>query len=110
MDASETTARNARKGRNEIRTRLAKALQEHVPLRVVPAKEVTRHVESSVDTIETRRQGQIPAAWAEMIEWCRAYPGFGMEVLDMMGIDIDADPRAFAKFLELKNLVNGGQR
>jgi hypothetical protein len=30
---------------------------------------------------------------------------FGMEGLDRLGIDIDQDPRAFAKFLELKNLM-----
>jgi hypothetical protein len=28
---------------------------------------------------------------------------FGLEALDFMGIDIDQDPTAFAKFLELKN-------
>jgi hypothetical protein len=27
----------------------------------------------------------------------------GLEMLDHLGIDIDQDPRAFAKFLELKN-------
>jgi hypothetical protein len=30
-------------------------------------------------------------------------PAFGLESLDQLGIDIDQDPRAFAKFLELKN-------
>lgn len=35
---------------------------------------------------------------------CR-HPGFGMEALDRMGIDIDQDPCAFAKFLELKKLM-----
>jgi hypothetical protein len=30
-------------------------------------------------------------------------PAFGLEALDRMGIDIDQDPRAFAKFLELQN-------
>ena len=35
---------------------------------------------------------------------CR-HPGFGMEALDLMGIDIDQDPRAFARFLELKTLM-----
>lgn len=102
--------RNSRISRNEIRTRLASALTEHVPPRVVPAKEVARHVDSNIDTIEARRRANIPVAWAEMIEWCRAYPGFGMEVLELMGIDIDQDPRAFAKFLELKNLVSGGAK
>jgi hypothetical protein len=37
---------------------------------------------------------------------CR-HPGFGLEALDLMGIDIDQDPCAFAKFLELKNLMHG---
>jgi hypothetical protein len=33
------------------------------------------------------------------------HPTLGMEALDLMGIDIDQDPRAFAKFLELKKLM-----
>jgi len=33
----------------------------------------------------------------------RLSPAFGLEALDHLGIDIDQDPRAFAKFLELKN-------
>jgi hypothetical protein len=33
------------------------------------------------------------------------HPAFGMEALDLLGIDIDQDPGAFAKFLELKNLM-----
>jgi hypothetical protein len=37
---------------------------------------------------------------------CR-HPGFGMEALDLMGIDIDQDPLAFARFLELKKLMQG---
>lgn len=32
-------------------------------------------------------------------------PVFGMEALDLLGIDIDQDPGAFAKFLELKTLM-----
>jgi hypothetical protein len=106
--SSEASLRNPRITRNEIRKSLHDRLSATVPMRVVPAKEIVRHVDSSVDTIEARRGGNIPVAWAEMIEWCRAYPAFGMEVLELMGIDIDHDPRAFAKFLELKNMVNGG--
>jgi len=41
---------------------------------------------------------------ARMRARCR-HPEFGMEALDLMGIDIDQDPRAFAKFLELRNLM-----
>lgn len=33
----------------------------------------------------------------------RHHPALGMEGLDLLGIDIDQDPHAFAKFLELKN-------
>jgi len=36
-------------------------------------------------------------------------PTFGLEALDLMGIDIDQDPRAFAKFLELRNRAEGGR-
>jgi hypothetical protein len=35
-------------------------------------------------------------------------PAFGLESLDELGIDIDQDPRAFAKFLELKNRAQDG--
>jgi hypothetical protein len=35
-------------------------------------------------------------------------PAFGLESLDHLGIDIDQDPRAFAKFLELKNRAQAG--
>jgi hypothetical protein len=38
----------------------------------------------------------------------RLSPACGLEALDRLGIDIDQDPRAFAKFLELKN--QDGQR
>jgi hypothetical protein len=34
----------------------------------------------------------------------RPNSALGMEALDLLGIDIDQDPRAFAKFLELRNL------
>ena len=30
-------------------------------------------------------------------------PHFGLEMLDLLGIDIDQDPHAFARFLELRN-------
>ena len=33
------------------------------------------------------------------------HPTLGMEGLDLMGIDIDQDPRAFAKFLELTKVT-----
>jgi hypothetical protein len=35
-------------------------------------------------------------------------PAFGLESLDHLGIDIDQDPRAFAKFLELKSRAQEG--
>jgi hypothetical protein len=35
----------------------------------------------------------------------RPNPTLGLEGLDLLGIDIDQDPRAFAKFLELRNLA-----
>jgi hypothetical protein len=110
MYSTGSTPRNSRKSRNDIRTSLAVALVENVPPRTIPAKEVARHVESSIDTIDARRQGNIPVAWAEMIEYCRAYPAFGMEVLEQMGIDIDQDRQAFAIFLQLQNQVRGGHR
>ena len=35
----------------------------------------------------------------------RPYSALGLEACDLLGIDIDQDPRAFAKFLELRNLA-----
>jgi hypothetical protein len=45
----------------------------------------------------TQRASQMPASWR--------HPGLGLEVLDELGIDIDQDPRAFAKFLEMRKLI-----
>lgn len=108
MSDSGLIPRKTRKSRNEIRKSLHNMLNAAVPLRLIPAREVARHVESSIDTIEARRQGNIPIAWAEMVEYCRAYPAFGMEVLELMGIDIDQDRNAFVMFLQLQKQVRGG--
>lgn len=40
-----------------------------------------------------------------MIAFCRAYPGFGLEALELMGIDIDRDRDAYAMFLALQQRV-----
>lgn len=104
---SETNRRNARASLNEIRKSLHTRLLTSVPLREVPSKEVARKVDASIDTVESHRAGNIPQSWASLVAYCRAYPAFGMEVLELMGIDIDADARAFAAFLSLQRQVRG---
>ena len=37
-------------------------------------------------------------------------PHFGLEALDLFGIDIDQDPSAFARFLELRKRRYGWSR
>ena len=62
-----------------------------------PLRQPTRHAVGSTDRRRIQPQPQR-----------RFSPAFGLESLDLLGIDIDQDPRAFAKFLELRNRVQDG--
>ncbi len=89
--------------RYATRTRLQELLTVHV---TEPVKVVARKVAASPDTVEAHR-ASVPQSWATMIAYCRAYPAFGLEVLEMMGIDIDRDREAYAMFLMLQKQVRG---
>lgn len=87
----------------ETRTQLQRSLTLHV---TDPAKVVARKIVASPDTVEAHRQS-VPKSWASMIAYCRAYPAFGLEVLELMGIDIDRDRNAYATFLQLQRQLRG---
>lgn len=89
--------------RYELRTRLQQSLTLHV---TEPSKVVARKVDASPDTVESHR-ASVPQSWAGLIAYCKAYPAFGLEVLELMGIDIDRDRESYALFLRLQQQVRG---
>ena len=89
--------------KSETRTQLQRALTLHV---TDQAKVVARKIDASPDTVESHRQN-VPKSWAALIAYCRAYPSFGLEVLEMMGLDIDRDREAYSLFLQLQKQVRG---
>lgn len=106
--ASPTTAKNfgaSPSPKSETRTELHRALTLHV---TDPAKVVARRTGASADTVDHHRQGNVPQSWSQLIAYCRAYPAFGLEVLELMGIDIGADRNAYVMFLQLQKQVRGG--
>lgn len=107
MPDTRLNPRNSKPSLNEIRKSLHARLSSAIPLREITSKEVARKIDASMDTVESHRQGNIPQSWAQMIAYCRAYPAFGVEVMELMGIDIDQDPRAFVLFLQLQKQVRG---
>lgn len=90
--------------KSETRTSLHRALTVHV---TDPAKIVARRTGASIDTVDNHRSGNVPQSWAQLIAYCRAYPAFGLEVLEMIGIDVDRDRDAYAIFLTLQQRVRG---
>lgn len=85
--------------RNELHRRLTLHVTD-------PAKIVARKVDASPETVEAHR-ASVPKSWAQMIAYCRAYPAFGLEVLELMGIDVDRDREAYSLFLQLQQRVRG---
>lgn len=92
--------------KSETRTSLHRALTLHVS---DPAKIVARKTGASVDTIDNHRAGNVPQSWTQMIAYCRAYPAFALDVVEMMGLDIDRDREAYALFLSLQRQMRGGR-
>jgi hypothetical protein len=104
-EAIGETRRNPGTDRTETRTSLHVRLVEHV---TEPTKDVLRKVPHiSADSIDAYRQKNVPQAWAQMIAFGRAYPGFALDIMEMMGIDIDRDRNAYATFLQLQKQVRG---
>lgn len=97
-------ARNFGDSRVETRTSLHARLVAHVK---EPSKVAAQRVGASPDSIDSYRQGNVPQSWAQMIAFGRAYPGFALDVMEMMGIDVDRDRNAYALFLSLQKQVRG---
>jgi hypothetical protein len=96
--------RNTDDARVLTRTSLHARLVSHV---TEPSKIVAKKVGASPDSVDLYRQGSVPKSWAALIAYCRAYPAFGLEVLELMNIDIDRDRNAYATFLQLQKQVRG---
>lgn len=91
--------------RSETRTSLHIRLVSHVR---EPTKEVLRKVRGvSADSVDAYRQKNVPQSWAQMVAFGRGYPGFALDVMELMGIDIDADRAAYAQYLELQRRIRG---
>jgi hypothetical protein len=103
-EAIGKTPRKSVDPKNTARTSLREVFRQHV---TDPAKIVAQKVGASPDSVESYRSGNIPQSWAQMIAFCRAYPAFGLEVLELMGLDIDRDREAYGIFLTLQKRVRG---
>jgi hypothetical protein len=86
------------------RTNLHRSLTLHV---TDTAKVVARKTGASPKTVDSHRQGNVPQSWAQMIAYGRAYPGFALDVVELMGVDIGQDREAYALFLQLQRQVRG---
>jgi len=98
--------RNIDAQRTEIETRLVAAFTDAAPQYQVVAKAFAPAIGASPATIESYRQ-RFPQAAVNVVMLGRTLPMFGLELMDMMNIDIDQDRAAFAQFLELQKRVRG---
>jgi hypothetical protein len=92
-------------GREQTRASLQRKFKQHFP---DPAKKVGRNVGLSAETVDVYRQANVPQAWAQFAEVCKANPAFAIDILEDLGIDIDQDRNAYVLFLQLQKQVRGG--
>lgn len=92
--------------RTEVETRLVAAFTEAAPQYQVVAKSLAPTIGASAATIEGYRQ-RFPQAAVNVVMIGRHFPMFGLEMMDMMNIDIDQDRAAFAEFLSLQKRIRG---
>jgi hypothetical protein len=85
------------------RTRLQHSFRLHV---TDPAKVAAKKTGASPDTVEAHKQA-LPKNYAQFIAYCRAYPGFALDVIEEMGIDLDQNREAYVMFLQLQKTVRG---
>lgn len=90
--------------REQTREALQRSFKVHI---TDTAKTAARKVGQSAETVDVYRQVNVPIAWAQMVEWCRAYPAFALDVMEHMGLDIDQDRNAYVLFLQLQKQVRG---
>ena len=103
--AAERNHRNGGRflSRPEIEKRLADAFAETFPQYAAPAKTVAHGLGVSPRTVENLRQ-RIPDAMVTIIMAGQMSPTFGLQVAELMGIEIDS-PRGYAMYLELQRSI-----
>jgi hypothetical protein len=88
------------------REQTREVLQQSFKLHVTePSKVAARKLGKSAETVDAYRQVGLPKSWADMIECGRKYPAFALDVVEMMGLDIDRDRDSYAIFLSLQRAV-----
>lgn len=97
-------SRTLTKGREQTRDTLTERFKVHV---TDPSKVAARKIGKSAETVDAYRQIGVPQSWADLIECCRKYPAFALDVLEVMGLDIDRDRESYAIFLSLQRQMQG---
>lgn len=90
--------------REQTRDTLTERFKVHV---TEPAKVAARKLGKSAETVDAYRQIGVPQSWADMVETCRKYPAFALDVVEVMGLDIDRDRESYAIFLTLQRQMTG---
>jgi hypothetical protein len=88
---------------NVRRTRIQRSFILHV---TDPAKVVAQKIEASHRTVEAHRMA-LPQNWDQLIDYCRHYPGFALDVAIEMGLEFDRDRESYAEFLSLQRRLRG---
>jgi isopenicillin N synthase-like dioxygenase len=60
----------------------------------------------SPHTVKAHQQ-RLPDTMETFFAYCRAYPGFALDALELMGIDLDMQRDAYAQFIELQRRIRG---
>jgi hypothetical protein len=91
--------------KEEVKARLADALSDAAPKYRVHAKDIGRAVEASPDAAEGWRSGlNIPGGYY-LILLARQFPEVKAAVRQLMDMDHELDPKAYAMFIELQRYV-----
>lgn len=93
--------------REQTRDTLTERFKVHV---TEPSKVAARKLGKSAETVDAYRQIGVPQSWADMVECCRKYPAFALDVVEAMGLDIDRDRESYAIFLSLQLQMQGRGR
>jgi hypothetical protein len=110
--ATEMPSATGRVGRNidtlrtQVETRLVAAFTEAAPQYQVKAASLAPVIGASASTLEGYRQ-RFPQAAVNLVLLGQRLPMFGLEMMDIMGIDIDAQRDSYAQFLELQRRIRG---
>jgi isopenicillin N synthase-like dioxygenase len=76
------------------------------PPKVVALKLAKAGAPISHHTVKAHQQ-RVPDTMETFLAYCRAYPGFALDALELMGIDLDLHRDAYAQFLELQQRIRG---